>query len=58
MPREKKDTPFWYERGNFRLIGSTEKDRDSVRLDNILYWTCRIIIALAILLGAISSLIN
>ncbi len=58
MQKGKRDSPFWYERGNFKLIGSTEKDRNSVRLDNILFWACRLIIAISILLGAIGTLIK
>ena len=52
---EKKDAPFWYRRGNLNFFGRTEKDRTTMRIDNILYWTYRIIIAIAILLGAINS---
>ena len=51
MQRKRKDIPFWYERSKFRFLGTTEKDRNLMKLDNILYWVYRIIIATSILIS-------
>jgi hypothetical protein len=58
MTRRKSDPTFWYERGNLKFRGQTAEDRRSMRIDNVLYWTYRILMALAVLIFAVTRLIK
>lgn len=49
MTNKKENIPFSYQRGKVKLIGRTETDRKAVRLDTIMYWVTRIIVALTAL---------
>jgi len=48
-----KNIPFTYQRGKVKYSGRTDSDRRSARIDTILYWVYRIIIAIAILIAVI-----
>ena len=53
MQREKDDIPFTYQRGKLKFTGRTDSDRKSVRIDTILYWIFKIILAISILISVI-----
>lgn len=53
MPDKNENIPFTYHRGKVKFIGRTASDRRSVRIDTILHWVWKIIIALGFLLGVI-----
>ena len=53
MPEEDKNIPFTYQRGKVKFTGRTASDRRSVRIDTILYWVCKIILAISLLIGII-----
>lgn len=48
---------FCYKRGRFIIIGSTEKDRNSARIDIILSWSFKIIVATTSLVLALSKIL-
>ena len=50
MTIKKKESLFIYQRGRLKIIGSTSKDRNCMILDNILFWSWRIIIAVCTLI--------
>ena len=53
MNSKKENIPFSYQRGNVKLTGRTNDDRKAVRLDTIMYWVTRIIVALTVLASII-----
>jgi hypothetical protein len=58
MARRNSNSTFWYERGNLKFRGQTDLDRNLARNDIRLYWTYRILMALAIVIMAIAQLIK
>ncbi len=53
MLEEDKNIPFTYQRGKVKFAGRTASDRRSVRIDTILHWTWKIILAIGLLIGII-----
>jgi len=53
MGKANDNIPFSYERGKCKLNGSTEKDRSALKLEIILHWTWKIILAVSLLVTII-----
>ncbi len=53
MESIKGNIPFTYERGKCKISGRTEDDRKALKLEIILHWTWKIILALSVLIGII-----
>jgi hypothetical protein len=53
MIQSKENIPFSYQRGKLKIIGRTDSDRRSARIDTICYWVYRLIIASGLLLSII-----
>ncbi|NJM80116.1 MAG: hypothetical protein HC854_11815 [Flavobacterium sp.] len=58
MSRLKENIPFTYERGKCKISGRTEDDRKALKIEIILYWTWRIILAIGILFGTVYKVIG
>lgn len=52
MDNMKENIPFTYERGKCKFNGQTDDDRKVLKLEIILHWVWRIILALGGLLSA------
>lgn len=52
MDNLKENIPFTFERGKCKFSGQTDDDRKALKLEIILYWVCRIILAICGLFGA------
>ncbi len=51
MNSDNENSYFSYQRGKVKFTGRNDKDRKSLRLDIILYWSWKILIALGILVS-------
>jgi hypothetical protein len=53
MGINKENNPFSYQRGKLKFTGGDDKDRKSLRIEIILYWSWRILLALAFLISVL-----
>jgi hypothetical protein len=58
MENTNDNIPFSYERGKCKLNGSTEKDRSALKLEIILHWTWKIILAISVLITIVYRFFN
>lgn len=56
--KQKGDPVTIYSRGAFKIEGTTEADRECMRLDNKRYWRYRMLIGIVSLLLALSGLLK
>ena len=53
MEKNQENIPFTYERGKCKLVGRTNNDRNALKLEIILHWSWKIILAISFLVGMI-----
>lgn len=54
--KKENDKPFFYQRGRCQFQGSSEKDRNMIRLEIILHWIWKIVLAIIAFFGVICQL--